>query len=168
MGGVVEGIFIAERSGEPMQSVMEVTGEAGRGLLGDRHYRPDPQTILEPSCGPFAPPHHQVQDLSLVESEVLEAIHGEYGIELRGEETRRNFVTRDVRLNDLVGRQFQIGGLLCEGVELCEPCVSIQRQTGKPVLKPLVHRGGLYARIIASGTVRVGDEITAVGVATTV
>ena len=166
MGGVVEGIFIAERSGEPMQAVAEVVGEAGRGLLGDRHCRPDLETTLEPSCGPSAPPHHQVQDLSLVEAEVLDGLREEHGIELRGEETRRNMVTRGVRLNELVGRQFQIGGMLCVGVELCEPCVSIQRQTGKPVLKPLVHRGGLYARIVRSGTVRVGDAIVAVEAAT--
>ena len=159
MSGVVERIYIAERSGEPMRSVAVVVGEAGRGLLGDRHCRPDPNTILEPSCGTSAPPHHEVQDLSLVEAEVLDALRQEHGIELRGDETRRNVVTRGVRLNDLVGRQFRIGDLLCEGVELCEPCVSIQRQTGKPVLKPLVHRGGLYARIIQSGTVRVGDDI---------
>ena len=164
MGGVVERIFIAERSGEPMQSVVEVTGEAGRGLLGDRHCRPDPQTTLEPSCGPSAPPHHVVQDLSLVEAEVLDALREEHGIELGGDETRRNLVTRGVRLNALVGRQFWIGTMLCQGVELCEPCISIQRQTGKPVLKPLVHRGGLYARIVESGTVRVGDTIAAVEV----
>ena len=162
MSGVVEGIYIAEQSGKPMQSVTEVTGEAGRGLLGDRHCRPDPHTILEPSCGPSAPPHHQVQDLSLVEAEVLDALREEHGLELRGDETRRNVVTWGVRLNDLVGRQFRIGDLLCEGVELCEPCVSIQRQTGKPVLKPLVHRGGLYARIVSSGTIHVGDQVVAV------
>jgi MOSC domain-containing protein YiiM len=165
MVGVVEGIFIAERSGQPMQAVPEVVGEAGRGLLGDRHCRPDPATVLEPSCGPSAPPHHQVQDLSLVEVEVLDALRDEHGIDLAGAETRRNVVTRGIRLNDLVGRRFTIGVLLCEGVELCEPCVSIQRQTGKAVLKPLVHRGGLYARIVASGTVRVGDTIEVVATA---
>ena len=162
MSGRVEGIYIAGRSGEPMQAVAEVGGEAGRGLLGDRHCRPDPRTMLEPSCGSSAPPHHAVQDLSLVEAEVLDALHDEHGIELRGDETRRNIVTRGVRLNELIGHQFTLGGMLCEGVELCEPCVSIQRQTGKPVLKPLVHRSGLYARIVRSGTVRVGDSIAAV------
>ena len=163
MHGVVEGMFIAGRSGEPMQSVTEVAGVAWRGLLGDRHCRPDPQTTLEPSCGPSAPSHHAVQDLSLVEAEVLDALRDEHGIELRGDETRRNVVTRGVRLNDLVGRQFWIGQLLCEGVELCEPCLSIQRQAGKPVLKPLVHRGGLYARIVTGGTVRVGDTVVPAG-----
>jgi MOSC domain-containing protein YiiM len=167
MAGVVEAIFIAERSGQPMQPVTEVVGEAGRGLLGDRHSRPDLDTTLEPSCGPSAPAHHEVQDLSLVEAEVLDALRDEHGIDLAGAETRRNLVTRGIRLNHLVGRQFLIGEMLCEGVELCEPCVSIQRQTGKPVLRPLVHRGGLYARIVTGGIVRLGDTIAAVEAATT-
>jgi MOSC domain-containing protein YiiM len=160
MGGVVEGIFIAEQSGQPMKAIPEVVGEAGRGLIGDRHCRPDPETVLEPSCGSEAPPHHEVQDLSLVEAEVLDWLRQEHDIDLAGGETRRNIVTRGIRLNDLIGRQFTVGGIVCEGVEICQPCVSIQRQTGKPVLKPLVHRGGLYARIVRSGTARVGDEIS--------
>jgi hypothetical protein len=158
MQGTVEGIYIAERSGEPMRAVSEVTGAAGRGLLGDRHCRPDPETPLIPSCG-VTPQHHEVQHLSLVEAEVLDLLKLEHGIELEGAETRRNVLTRGIRLNELVGRQFTVGGILCEGAELCEPCVSIQRQTGKPVLKPLVHRGGLYARILGGGTARVGDAI---------
>ena len=162
MGGVVAEIYVAERSGQPMRPVPEVVGEAGRGLLGDRHCRPDPATVLEPSCGPSAPPHHQVQDLSLVEGEVLDGLREEHGIDLAGAETRRNLVTRGVHLNGLVGRRFTVGSIVCEGVELCEPCASIQRQTGKPVLKPLVHRGGLYARIVESGTIRVGDAIAPV------
>jgi MOSC domain-containing protein YiiM len=162
MSGVVAAIFIAEQSGRPMRAVDEVVGAAHRGLLGDRHCRPDPEAHRDPSCGPEAPPNHEVQDLSLVEAEVLDMLRTDHGIELDGAETRRNIVTRGVRLNELVGRQFTVGGMLCEGVEICEPCASIQRRTGKPVLKPLVHRGGLYARIIGSGTVRPGDAIAVV------
>jgi len=154
MSGRVESIFIAERSGQPMRSVCEVVGEAGRGLLGDRHCRP--------ADSPPLAPDERVPDVSLVEAEVLEALRLDHGIELSGAETRRNLVTRGVRLNDLIGRQFQLGGLLCEGVEVCQPCVHVQQKVGKPILKPLVHRGGLRARILASGTVRVGDRVQAV------
>jgi len=154
MRGTVEGIYVAERSGQPMRAVTEVMGEAGRGLLGDRHCRP--------SNAPPLAPGDRVPDLSLVEAEVLEALRDEHGIELAPEETRRNLVTRGVRLNDLIGRQFRLGGMLCEGVEVCEPCVHMQQRVGKPVLRPLVHRGGLRARILQGGTVRVGEPIEAV------
>ena len=68
--------------------------------------------------------------------------------------TRRNVLVRGVRLNDLIGKRFRLGGLLCEGTEICEPCAHMQKKVGKPVLKPLVHRGGLRARILEGGTLR--------------
>ena len=129
----------------------EVQGVAERGLLGDRHCRSADAPPLAPGA--------RVPDVSLVEAEVLEALRDEYGIELAGAETRRNIVTRGVRLNDLIGRQFRLGGLLCEGVEICEPCAHMQKKVGKPILKPLVHRGGLRARILMGGTARIGDAI---------
>jgi len=154
MGGTVEGIFIATATGEPMRSVSEVAGEAGHGLVGDRHYRADARTRRV----------RDLDDLSLVEAEVLESLRAEHGIELGAHETRRNILVRGVRLNELIGKRFRVGGLLCEGIEICEPCAHLQKRTGKPVLKPLVHRGGLRARILESGTVRVGDAVTTVEV----
>jgi MOSC domain-containing protein YiiM len=160
MRGTVEQIFIAERSGQPMRSVDEVVGEAERGLLGDRHCRPLDAPPLSPS--------ERVPDISLVEAEVLESLRHEHGIEFGASETRRNILTRGIRLNDLIGRQFRLGELLCEGVEICEPCIHVQQKVGKPILKPLVHRGGLRARIVAGGLVRVGDIIEAVAVVASV
>src|SRR5215213_1443787 len=105
MSAIVEAIFVAEQAGQPMRSVAEVTGEAGRGLLGDRHCRPADAPPLAPGA--------RVPDVSLVEAEVLESLRDDHGIDLPGVETRRNVVTRGVRLHDLIGRQFRLGGLLC-------------------------------------------------------
>lgn len=41
------------------------------------------------------------------------------------------------------------------------PCMVIQRRAPRPLLRELVHRGGLRADILASGTIRVGDQVTA-------
>lgn len=157
MGGTVEGIYIAEQAGQPMRSVEAVSGEANRGLVGDRHFR-----VNGGRSG--VGPRDDVDNLSLVEAEVLELLRDEYGIELAGAETRRNILVRGIRLNDLIGKQFRLGGMLCEGTEVCEPCSHMQKKVGKPVLKPLVHRGGLRARIVEGGTVRVGDSIAVVEV----
>lgn len=153
MGGTVEGIYIATASGEPMRAVSEVTGEAERGLVGDRHYRADITKKRK----------RDLDDLSLVEAEVLESLRAEHDVELGAHETRRNILVRGVRLNDLIGQQFRVGSLLCEGIEICEPCAHMQKRVGKPVLKPLVHRGGLRARILEGGVVRLGDAVTTVG-----
>ena len=155
MGGTVEGIYIAEQAGQPMCSVDVVVGEAYKGLVGDRHFRPRGGPSSKGKRG-------EVQDLSLVEAEVLELLRDEYGIELAGAETRRNVLVRGVRLNELIGKRFRLGGMLCEGTEVCQPCSHMQKKVGKPVLKPLVHRGGVRARILESGTVRVGDAIAVV------
>ena len=154
MSGSVEAIYIAAQSGLPMQSVAQVAGAAGRGLLGDRHCRP--------ADAPPLAPQDRVPDVSLVEAEVLQSLRDEHGIDLLPDETRRNIVTRGVRLHELIGRSFHLGDLVCEGVEVCEPCIHVQQRVGKPILRPLVHRGGLRARILSSGTVRVGDLIQAI------
>jgi MOSC domain-containing protein YiiM len=75
-------------------------------------------------------------------------------------QARRNIVTRDVPLNHLVGKEFQIGDVRVRGIRLCEPCDHLQRLTGIPVIKSLRHRGGLRAQIVTAGLIRVGDRVS--------
>src|SRR6266550_3508196 len=75
------------------------------------------------------------------------------------ERARRNVVTRGVSLNPLVGRRFRIGDVECIGRRLCEPCAHLEKVSGAGLLRPLVHRGGLRADILAGGTIELGDEL---------
>ena len=52
-----------------------------------------------------------------------------------------------------------MGSVECRGTGPCEPCDYLAGLTGKPVLKPLVHRGGLRADVLTDGVISVGDEI---------
>ena len=79
---------------------------------------------------------------------------------LSGEESRRNIMTENVHLNELVGRKFQIGEVLVEGIRLCHPCGHLEKLTGKKVLSALKNRGGLRASILTDGTISIGDEIS--------
>ena len=65
-----------------------------------------------------------------------------------------------MRLDDLLGRRFQVGEVLLEAVKDCPPCDHLQELVGKPVLQPLVNRGGLRARVVVGGVLRVGDRIS--------
>jgi MOSC domain-containing protein YiiM len=47
-------------------------------------------------------------------------------------------------------------------MRLCEPCTVIERYASRPVLRELVHRGGLRADILEDGVVQVGDRVQAV------
>ena len=147
--GVVEAIHIASAAGAPVRPLEIVRTEAGIGVEGDRYASGN---------GHYADTRVS-RDLTLVEAEVIEALALEHAIELLPGETRRNLTTRGVRLNDLLGRRFWVGEVLCEGTRLCEPCQYLADLTGKPLVGALVHRGGLRADIVRGGFIRRGDLV---------
>lgn len=150
--GTVEAIHISPSAGEPMQRLSACEAVAGQGLAGDRYL----QGTGYYSGRPLADGGRQI---TLLEAEELERLERESGIRLDSAESRRNVLTRSIPVNDLIGEQFRIGDVVCEGVAICEPCTYLERLTGKRVMRPLVHRGGLRARIVSGGTISVGDEI---------
>lgn len=147
--GWVEAIHVAEGAGAPMKPLQLVRAVAGRGLEGDRY-------ILGTGLYSGRPSPGGGRHATLMEAEVLESLAAQAGITLTAAESRRNLTTRGVRLNDLVGERFFIGEVLCEGVRLCEPCKYLEELTGKSVLEPLVHRGGLRVNVLTDGLIRKG------------
>lgn len=142
-------IFIAAKSGEPMQSVSSVEAVAGKGLLGDRKFRS---------------PGHKLKDvpereITLIESEAVEAVNRDYLLHLEMVQTRRNLVTRGIAINHLVGKEFQVGKVRLRGMMLCEPCKRLERMTQPGMMRALVHRGGLRAEILEGGSITVGDAL---------
>jgi MOSC domain-containing protein YiiM len=142
--GSVEAIFISGERGELPQPIESVVAVAGKGLVGNRYF----------DTG------YPGKELTLIEAEALEALEAEHGIRLDAAASRRNVLTRGVRLNDLVGQRFRVGELECRGIELCEPCVTLEAMTEPGVIKGLVHRGGLNAEIVVGGELRPGDAVT--------
>jgi MOSC domain-containing protein YiiM len=67
-----------------------------------------------------------------------------------------------VPLNHLVRREFTVGGAVARGIRLCEPCTHLVEVTGRRVLGPLVHRGGLRAQIVKGGRISVDDTVSPV------
>jgi MOSC domain-containing protein YiiM len=98
-------------------------------------------------------------DITLIEAEALEAFTVETGIELSHQESRRQVLTRGIRLNDLVGKRFTVGEVEVRGRELCEPCSHLQSLTTPGVLRGMVHRAGLNADIVRPGRIAVGDRV---------
>lgn len=144
--GMVEAIFVAPDAGAPARRVEEVHALAGRGLEGDRH------TV---GRGTF-PSGLPGSALTLIKAEVCES----FTPPLEVDEHHRNVVTRGIDLNALVGHEFMIGTVRCRGMRLCEPCTVIDGYATRPILRALVHRGGLRADILGDGVIRAGDEVT--------
>jgi MOSC domain-containing protein YiiM len=149
MDGTVVSIHIAKDAGEKHASVSEARAVAGYGLEGDRYF------------GAGAEANDPGRELTLIESESIEALKVEHGVELAPGDARRNVVTQGVALNDLVGREFTAGEVRLRGIRLNEPCDHLAGLTDRRVLRGLVHRGGLRAQIVGGGTIRVGDRVVA-------
>jgi MOSC domain-containing protein YiiM len=150
--GEVLSIHIAPDEGDATHAVNEIRAVAGRGLEGDRYFN---------HSGKFSHNENPGREVTLIESEAIDALGRDYGIRLELGDSRRNIVTRGVPLNHLVGREFKVGStVVLEGVRLCDPCGYLEGLTVSGVKKGLAHRGGLNARIVSEGTIRRGDPIT--------
>jgi MOSC domain-containing protein YiiM len=147
--GTVEAIYISGTAAAPTKALDAVLAIPGVGLEGDRYAL---------KLGTFYKPLPDYE-LTLIEAEAVEAMRRDYGVELAAGDARRNIVTRGVALNHLVGKEFTVGNVRIRGIRLCEPCDHLERLTGKPVLKGLLHRGGLRAQILTEGTIHAGDEV---------
>jgi MOSC domain-containing protein YiiM len=147
--GIVHSIYIASAAKEPMRLVESVKAISGVGLEGDR-YASGEGTFSKPK------PEHE---LTLIETEAIEALKRDYAVDIIAGDARRNVVTLGVPLNHLVGREFLIGEVRVRGIRLCEPCSHLEGLTGQPLIKGLRHRGGLRAQILSTGIIRTGDLV---------
>lgn len=99
--------------------------------------------------------------MTLIEREALQRAAADYDLDLDPAKTRRNLLTQAVPLNHLVDREFRVGEALLVGRRLCEPCdYMASLAESDDAAEALVHRGGLEADVVESGTIAVGDPVT--------
>ena len=146
----VERLFIGRPSDGALIEQDQITVVAGAGIEGDRYFgRHD-----EPG-----------QNITLIEAEEIEALLGDRGRPVDLSMTRRNVVTRGVRLNEFVGREFKVGDVLLRGVELCDPCLGLGAALASPglsaaeVVARFMQRAGLRADVVSGGVIARGAVI---------
>ncbi|MDR3459877.1 MAG: molybdenum cofactor biosysynthesis protein [Verrucomicrobiae bacterium] len=125
----------------PTLEVPEIECVAGRGIKGDRFF-----DFKEDHKG-------QVTFFSL---ETFEALCAE--LKLSGKapgESRRNIVVAGVDLNALVGQEFEIQGVKFRGMAECSPCHWMDRAFAPGAEHFLQKRGGLRAKVLTDGKLRV-------------
>ena len=144
--GTIEHIFIFAERGGPGVSRVRITALAEQGIEGDRYSIATNRKSAD-------------YQLTLIEAETIEQFVSETGLSLSPAAPRRNLVTRGVRLNQLLAKQFIVGSVVLHGLELCEPCRLFASRTHQECLPWFVSRGGLRAKILNTGAITIGDEV---------
>jgi MOSC domain-containing protein YiiM len=153
MAGFVQGTFLAPEGGAEMQSVQEATALEGCGLEGDRYCA---------GTGHWSR-FGRVCEVTFIAAEDLDDIERETGVGVMKGEHRRNVVTRGISLKSLrPGERFRVGEVAFEYRGPRSVCRHIERLTEAGMTQALKGRGGICARVIENGTIRVGDEIEVV------
>jgi MOSC domain-containing protein YiiM len=150
MAGFVEGIFLAPEAGAEMKSVQAATALEGCGIEGDRYCA---------GTGHWSR-FGRVCEATFIAAEDLDDIERETGVGVKYGQHRRNVVTTGISLKTLRrGGRFRVGEVLFEYRGPRSVCRYIERLTAPGMTQALKGRGGICARVIETGTIRVGDEI---------
>ena len=146
MSKIIE-IGITKKNNQKLkiEQVNNVEVVAGKGIKGDRNYHDYNEARKQ---------------ITLIESESIDYYNQKFNTNFSYLDLRRNLVTKDIRLNDLIGKKLSIGQIDIRVHDLCRPCNYLQEILGKDnIIKEFLNRGGLRCEILISGNIKVGDEI---------
>lgn len=141
--GRVEWIGLRPARDVPMREVDMVEAIAGKGLRGDRYASASGK-----------------RGVTLIQAEhlpVIAALSGHAAVPPAL--LRRNVVVSGIPLVALMGRRFRIGDVVLEGTDSCDPCSRMEDALGAGGYNAMRGMGGLCARIVAGGTLHVGDAV---------
>ncbi len=129
----------------PVQSVPEIECLAGRGIRGDRFLDFKPDYKGQITFFAWEDLVRMWDDLGVPESSRDPAA------------CRRNVITRDWDPTAGIDREFTIQGVQFRGTEECRPCYWMNSAIHSRAEDWMKGRGGLRARILTDGRLRVGE-----------
>lgn len=144
--GQVNWIGLRPQKNATIQSVETVQACVEKGLIGDRY------------SGQSGNRH-----VTLIQTEHLAVIGS-----LLGQKTidptllRRNLAVSGINLLALKDKQFYVCSAILEYTGLCHPCSKMETQFGSGGYNAIRGHGGITARIIQSGTIRVNGSVSAI------
>jgi MOSC domain-containing protein YiiM len=142
--GRVTWIGVRPQRKAPLTSLDDVEISRENGLIGD-HYSGRPGGKRQ---------------VTLIQAEDLAAIASYLGREVTPGDLRRNLVVSGINLRALKDRRFQVGQVVLEGADDCHPCSRMETILGPGGYNAVRGHGGITARVIEGGAVRVGDAVT--------
>lgn len=129
-----------------MNSVQTAELDTQSGLIGDRY------------SGRSGSRH-----VTLIQAEHLAVIASCTGAkEIDPELLRRNVLIQGVNLLALKDKRFELGNALLEYTGLCHPCTRMEQLLGPGGYNAVRGHGGINARVLAAGSISIGDELRAI------
>ena len=144
MSKIIE-IGITELNNKLISNVERIDLVEGKGIKGDRYFKE------------FNDIESQI---TLIESENIDYYNNLFNTNFLYKDFRRNLITKDIKLNDLIDKKLSIGTSTLLVHDLCSPCKTLQEKLGKDnIIKEFLRKGGLRCQILKSGSIVIGDSI---------
>jgi MOSC domain-containing protein YiiM len=103
------------------------------------------------------------REVTLIQAEHLAAVASLMGVpRVEPALVRRNIVVSGINLLALKDRRFRVGEALLECSGPCHPCSRMEEALGAGGYNAMRGHGGITARVLERGTLRVGDTVVAV------
>ena len=141
--GRVEWIGVRTGRGQPVTELQEVQAIQDRGLAEDHATQ---------RAG-------RRRQVTLVQAEHLPVIESLSERTPKPNLLRRNLLVSGINLRALVGQRFWVGAALFEGTGDCPPCRAMDAALGVGGKNAMTGMGGVTARVLEGGLIRVGDRI---------
>ena len=143
--GVVDWIGVRPRRREPPRAVPCTRAVADCGLEGDH------RMTKTPGSG---------RQVTLISAEFIGQVAAQLGVAaLDPGRLRRNIVVSGINLNALRRQRFWVGEALLEASQLCHPCARMEAELGPGGVIAMYGYGGLCAKIVSSGEIKVGAAV---------
>ena len=147
--GRLDAILLRTARRGAVTSVDHVRALPGQGLAGDRRAERAPDPTAK-------------RQVTLVQAEHIEVVARLLGRdELDPALLRRNLVVSGLNLVAVKDVRFRVGDVELEGTGPCHPCSRMEEVLGEGGYNAVRGHGGITARILSGGELRVGDPVRA-------
>lgn len=152
MNAKIKEILLAKNAGDTLTAHSTASLKVGKGIVGDRYYA---------ATGTFSESlkDSPAFEVTLIEQEQIDSFNATTNLHYSNADFRRNIVTVNIDLNNLVDNKFYIGSVKLKGIILCEPCAYLATLLGQDLIDHMTHKAGLRAQIIIGGNIAVNDKI---------
>lgn len=147
--GRIEAIVVRGDPRQPARCIGSTRALAGIGLQDDRLGRRGEAEL-------------STRQVTLIQHEHLSAIAALAGVPaVEVTALRRNLVVSGINLIALKNARVRVGDALLEIVGPCQPCSRMEEAVGPGGYAAMRGHGGMTARVVEAGAIRVGDIVRA-------